>query len=266
MFTKSRLLVTAILFMLFASSLSFSQLDTCWTMAEVHDPENGSWNPDSIMVDTCEAEPKYYVKKWYEFHTDQIIIDVPAYPRDSIVESQWTDIDTSFSEIRSDLEEMEKTYGSFYFKKAFPDFIDTTKLASRVYYIRFVNYVDQESVESYLKSCSSIHNVWFIWSCGRYPTTVEEQILNNSGLILEQNIPNPFEDETEISFILPEECHVKLTVSNTLGQILSVLADGNMTKGRHTLTFKTDKIQSGVYLYSLEACGKVITKQMQIIK
>jgi len=96
--------------------------------------------------------------------------------------------------------------------------------------------------------------------------SVEETPKQPNKIILEQNKPNPFEDETEISFVLPEECHVKLTISNTLGQILSVLADGNMTKGRHTLTYKTDKIQSGVYLYSHESCGKVITKQMQIIK
>jgi hypothetical protein len=58
----------------------------------------------------------------------------------------------------------------------------------------------------------------------------------------------------------------KLTVTNTLGQILSVLVDGTMDKGRHSIKFKTDNIQSGVYLYSLESCGEIITKQMQILK
>ena len=85
-------------------------------------------------------------------------------------------------------------------------------------------------------------------------------------IILEQNIPNPFEDETEISFVLPEECPATLTISTSLGQVVAVLTDGVLSKGRHTLTFKTDNIPSGVYLYSLEACGKVITNQMQIIK
>jgi photosystem II stability/assembly factor-like uncharacterized protein len=85
-------------------------------------------------------------------------------------------------------------------------------------------------------------------------------------IILEQNIPNPFEDETEISFILPEECLATLIITNSIGQVITILADGVFEKGKHTITFKTDKIQSGVYLYSLEACGEVITKQMQIIK
>jgi hypothetical protein len=85
-------------------------------------------------------------------------------------------------------------------------------------------------------------------------------------IILEQNIPNPFGDETEISFVLFEECPAKLTITNSIGQVITVLADGVFDKGRHSLKFKTDKIQSGVYLYSLESCGEIITKQMQILK
>jgi hypothetical protein len=103
-------------------------------------------------------------------------------------------------------------------------------------------------------------------SGGMQKPIIPELPSSENKLSLYQNVPNPFEDETEISFVLPEEFHVKLTISNTLGQILSVLADGVFDKGRHSLKFKTDKIQSGVYLYSLESCGEIITKQMQIIK
>jgi photosystem II stability/assembly factor-like uncharacterized protein len=85
-------------------------------------------------------------------------------------------------------------------------------------------------------------------------------------IILEQNIPNPFRDETEISFVLFEECPAKLTITNSIGQVITVLADGVFDKGRHSLKFKTDNIPSGVYLYSLESCGEIISKQMQILK
>jgi hypothetical protein len=50
----------------------------------------------------------------------------------------------------------------------------------------------------------------------------EYQIANKGDdIILEQNIPNPFEDETEISFVLFEECPIKLIITNTLGQVIT---------------------------------------------
>ena len=89
---------------------------------------------------------------------------------------------------------------------------------------------------------------------------------NNSKAILEQNIPNPFANETKISFVLPEKCNAKLTISTSVGVTVAVLVNHTLEKGRHEFIFKTDDIPSGVYFYSLETCGETITKQMQIIK
>jgi hypothetical protein len=65
MFKKSKILLTAVLFMLFVSSPAITQLDSCWKLCGPHDPENGFYNPDSIMVDTCVVPNRNYAKKWY---------------------------------------------------------------------------------------------------------------------------------------------------------------------------------------------------------
>ena len=56
-------------------------------------------------------------------------------------------------------------------------------------------------------------------------STVIEQELE-----LYQNVPNPVMDNTSISFYLPEDGDVRLTVSNTIGQEIMTLASDNYTK------------------------------------
>ena len=91
-------------------------------------------------------------------------------------------------------------------------------------------------------------------------------ILQETGNILYQNIPNPFSSETTIEFFIKEKCSVKIKVSDVLGRVIAVLADEVRSKGNHKVVFRLDELHSGIYFYSLEACGEVHSKQMQIIK
>ncbi len=92
-------------------------------------------------------------------------------------------------------------------------------------------------------------------------STVIEQELE-----LYQNIPNPVMDNTSISFYLPEDGDVRLTVSNTIGQEIMTLASDNYTKGMHTIQMDANTMSTGVYFYKLEANKKSITKQLTLVK
>ena len=83
---------------------------------------------------------------------------------------------------------------------------------------------------------------------------------------LEQNYPNPFNPETRIAFALPEQAHVKLTVYNTIGQLVTVLADQVMEPGHHEAAFNARALPSGVYFYRLEADAFVAMKRMVLLK
>ena len=85
-------------------------------------------------------------------------------------------------------------------------------------------------------------------------------------LELFQNVPNPVMDNTSISFYLPEDGQVRLTVSNTIGQEIMTLASDNYTKGMHTIQMDAKVMSTGVYFYKLEANKTSITKQLTIVK
>ena len=92
-------------------------------------------------------------------------------------------------------------------------------------------------------------------------STVIEQELE-----LYQNVPNPVMDNTSISFYLPEDGDVRLTVSNTIGQEIMTLASDNYTKGMHTIQMDANTMSTGVYFYNLESNNKSITKQLTLVK
>ena len=70
---------------------------------------------------------------------------------------------------------------------------------------------------------------------------------------LDQNFPNPFNPSTTISFSIPEDVHVTLTIFDVYGREVKQLADAVMTAGHHTLEFDGSDLASGTYMYRLEA-------------
>ena len=88
---------------------------------------------------------------------------------------------------------------------------------------------------------------------------------------LDQNVPNPFNPTTEISFNLPKASDVKLEVFNIMGQKIITLADEYMQAGNHTVTFNGrsddgNSVASGVYFYKIEAGDFTESRKMLLLK
>ncbi|MCU0645752.1 MAG: T9SS type A sorting domain-containing protein [bacterium] len=83
---------------------------------------------------------------------------------------------------------------------------------------------------------------------------------------LVQNYPNPFNAETRIAFSLPARSKVRLTVYNSLGQIVARLADGFFESGWHSVTWRGGNQSSGIYISRLEALGRSQVKKMALIR
>ena len=70
---------------------------------------------------------------------------------------------------------------------------------------------------------------------------------------LHQNYPNPFNPSTSITYDLPSESHIILSVYNTLGQQIALLVQGTKQAGTYTATWNPLNVTSGLYFYKLEA-------------
>lgn len=97
-------------------------------------------------------------------------------------------------------------------------------------------------------------------------TDVEEAVGVPGHFGLNQNHPNPFNPSTEISFALPQQADVDLTVYNILGQPVRVLATGTHEAGQISVTWdgrdeNGQPLASGMYFYRLKARSQSQTFQ-----
>jgi len=92
-------------------------------------------------------------------------------------------------------------------------------------------------------------------------------VTDNKLVFLEQNYPNPFQDQTEIAFTLVQPEDVELAVYNFHGKKLSVVVNGPLSLGKHKYTLNLSDWPAGVYVYQLKTeSGGIVTRKMNLIK
>jgi hypothetical protein len=88
---------------------------------------------------------------------------------------------------------------------------------------------------------------------------------------LRQNIPNPFNAATKISFALPYKAEVNMLIHNSLGQLVRDIDLGLKTAGNHTAIWDGKDnhgmtAASGIYIYTLRAGDFEASKKMVMVK
>ena len=78
--------------------------------------------------------------------------------------------------------------------------------------------------------------------------------------------PNPFNPVTTLSFILPAESEVAISIYNIQGRELVSLVDGNMDAGYHSVVWDANSYASGVYFVNMAAGEFVNTQKLMLIK
>jgi hypothetical protein len=87
-----------------------------------------------------------------------------------------------------------------------------------------------------------------------------------AGPALEQNVPNPFNPSTVIRFSLARGGEIDLRVYDAAGREVAVLAHGRAAKGPHAVTWRPDRLSSGIYFYVLRAEGTSITRKAVLVR
>jgi hypothetical protein len=94
------------------------------------------------------------------------------------------------------------------------------------------------------------------------PNAMNVELSNKDIIVLNQNVPNPFTEQTTITFNIPEKTGFAQIIFNDMkGQIIKVT--DIKTKGQGQLSVFANDLSTGMYSYSLYVDGKLIsTKKM----
>jgi protocatechuate 3,4-dioxygenase beta subunit len=84
------------------------------------------------------------------------------------------------------------------------------------------------------------------------------------GFVLEQNYPNPFNPATSIRFTLPTPSHSAIRVYDVLGRKIAMLLDTKLPAGTHSVQWDASGFPSGIYMYTLESNGVMLSKRMML--
>lgn len=104
-----------------------------------------------------------------------------------------------------------------------------------------------------------------------YSKSIEVDLSTPKEFSLLKNFPNPFNPTTNLSFALPVESEVTLSVYNSVGQLIKVVAQGKYSAGTQNVVFDASDLPSGTYLYSISAKGSdgvefIQTAKMLLLK
>jgi hypothetical protein len=94
--------------------------------------------------------------------------------------------------------------------------------------------------------------------------TFGNQKPSNDKAVLLPNRPNPFSNETTISFILPEASVAKLTVCDLLGKVV-MLSEKQFAKGLNEVVFdakNTPSVASGIFVVRLQTATGVAEQKI----
>ena len=82
-----------------------------------------------------------------------------------------------------------------------------------------------------------------------------------------QNVyPNPFNPSTEVSFSLPQDGHVRLSVYNIMGQEVDMIFEGFQSYGEHSYRWNANTFPSGIYYIRLATENRVTSTKAMLMK
>ncbi|PKL88687.1 MAG: hypothetical protein CVV23_09150 [Ignavibacteriae bacterium HGW-Ignavibacteriae-2] len=209
-----------------------------------------TWSKFYVTAHTASPKLYYLSDAASGYSIDNIAPNVPggfvAKLGDAIVELNWEiskDLDFRYFEIyRSTEENFDPT-------TADPIAVLTKNL-----------YSDNE-VSVGTKYYYKLAAVDFAGNRSEYTSTISALVTgaeNVMGMVPEdytisQNYPNPFNPSTTIKYGVPEESNVKVTIYNTLGEVVLNVVNTVQRAGYHVINWNASNVPSGIYFYSIEA-------------
>ena len=83
---------------------------------------------------------------------------------------------------------------------------------------------------------------------------------------LHKNYPNPFNPITTITYDLPRESDVMLSIYDITGRLVEMLVNQHQDAGDYTVDWDASQYSSGIYIYCMQTGNFIDTKKMVFMK
>lgn len=91
-------------------------------------------------------------------------------------------------------------------------------------------------------------------------TGIEETTTSNFSI--GQNYPNPFDNTSTITYSLNETSDVSVQITDVTGKVVQTITPGTLAAGTYTLTIDGTSLAAGLYYYTFNVNGTLVTNQM----
>ena len=127
-----------------------------------------------------------------------------------------------------------------------------------------------KSVNAGLTTCSvGPQKAQTVTSGNRFVITTQPREADSTipdAVALNQNYPNPFNPTTQITYELPQQTDVRLTVYDMVGRQVATLVNETVQAGVHNVNFDASSLSSGVYIYRLQTGSTTLSRKLTVIK
>ncbi len=90
--------------------------------------------------------------------------------------------------------------------------------------------------------------------------------LEKRNIVLHQNYPNPFRDETTFAFEISSSTNVRISIIDMMGRELGSVCNRQFNAGSHKVNWNASKLPQGQYFYRMQTDQHVEVKSMLIVK
>ena len=96
-------------------------------------------------------------------------------------------------------------------------------------------------------------------------------IQNYNEIKLAQNFPNPFSSSTNILYKVPVNCHVKISIYDMPGRLITTLVDKDVASIENSVSWNGKNYfgnasPNGIYFYTLETKNSILSNRMYLLK
>jgi hypothetical protein len=148
--------------------------------------------------------------------------------------------------------------------------ISNRSLPQCIGYSRDIDYPQGVAVKDNFIIVANFYNL-VIFECPAISDIHESESPSPKAIELLASYPNPFNSATQISFAIPREGHVMMTVYDILGRVITTLADREFEAGKHTIRWDGNCADgnpavSGRYYVRVTSDGDCLTIPVTLLK